>query len=314
MLPASSSSIRLFRVGGIQVSLHWWWFVVAFLEISYRKNAYTSLAWNIAEYLALFVIVLLHEFGHALACRQTGGTADDIVLWPFGGIAFVRPPQRPGAQLWSIAAGPLVNVVLVPVLYGLLWAGDSLGWYEGSPDLPRFIFTLCWINNGLLAFNLLPVYPLDGGQILRSLLWFVFGRARSLQIASIIGFIGIAALLALAIWLGRLWLGLVVLFLGQQCLVGYRQSQALRAISKLPRHPGFTCPTCGEHPPVAANWRCGNCGNTFDAFLSGGGCPHCQTAIAEPKLSCIYCGNVYSLEQWAGGSRAGQRNPPVIDV
>ena len=80
------------------------------------------------EYLALFVIVLLHEFGHALACRQVGGQADQIVLWPLGGVAYVAPPPRPGATLWSIAAGPLVNVVLVPVLTILwFWAPRLVG-------------------------------------------------------------------------------------------------------------------------------------------------------------------------------------------
>ena len=68
------------------------------------------------EYLALFLIVLMHEFGHALACRQVGGTANRIVLWPLGGVAYVNPPQRPGATLWSIVAGPLVNVVFLPIL------------------------------------------------------------------------------------------------------------------------------------------------------------------------------------------------------
>src|SRR5205823_4575722 len=71
---------------------------------------------RLLEYVSVFVIVLMHEFGHALACRQVGGIANRIVLWPLGGIAFVDPPRRPGAYLWSIAAGPLVNVILLPVL------------------------------------------------------------------------------------------------------------------------------------------------------------------------------------------------------
>jgi Zn-dependent protease len=75
-------------------------------------------SWSIAEYLGLFLIVLTHEFGHAMACRQVGGTANRIMLWPLGGVAYVDPPQRPGAMLWSIAAGPLVNVALIPVFYG----------------------------------------------------------------------------------------------------------------------------------------------------------------------------------------------------
>jgi len=73
MLPSRSGSFRLFRVAGIQVYLHWWWFVFAVIQVTLRSDAYSSQVWNVVEYLALFVIVLLHEFGHSLACRQTGG-------------------------------------------------------------------------------------------------------------------------------------------------------------------------------------------------------------------------------------------------
>src|SRR5579863_8562612 len=110
-------SIHLFRVSGIEVFLHWSWFLVAVVEIASRQGRYGSPAWNALEYLALFAIVLLHEFGHALACRQVGGKADTIMLWPLGGVAYVSPPSRPGAMLWSLAAGPLVNVALMPLLY-----------------------------------------------------------------------------------------------------------------------------------------------------------------------------------------------------
>jgi Zn-dependent protease len=102
MQSTSQGSIRLFRFAGIDVFLHWSWFVVAALEISARGRRYPSIAWNIAEYLALFLIVTLHEFGHALACRQVGGTANKIMLWPLGGVAYVDPPPRPAATLWSI--------------------------------------------------------------------------------------------------------------------------------------------------------------------------------------------------------------------
>src|SRR5436309_11746717 len=103
-------SIRLFRFAGIDLFLHWSWFVVAAFEISAGSKRYSSPLWNVLEYLALFLIVMLHEFGHALACRQVGGTANQIVLWPLGGVAYVNPPPRPGATLWSLAAGPLVNL------------------------------------------------------------------------------------------------------------------------------------------------------------------------------------------------------------
>src|ERR1700761_8596211 len=118
MFNRGQGTIRLGRVAGIELYLHWTWFLIAIFEIQGRGRNYSSIAWNIAEYLALFCIVLLHEFGHALACRQVGGNADRIMLWPLGGVAYVNPPQRPGAMLWSIAAGPLVNVVLLPVFFG----------------------------------------------------------------------------------------------------------------------------------------------------------------------------------------------------
>src|SRR4030095_5350705 len=168
---------------GIQVYLHWSWFLVALYEIQYR-NRYASLTWSILEYLSLFAIVTLHEFGHALACRQVGGRAEQIILWPLGGVAYVSPPPRPGANLWSIAAGPLVNVALIPVF------GAFLLFYPTTPgsDFRIFLGQLNLMNIVLLIFNILPIYPLDGGKIMRSVLWYAVGRARSLMFAVIVGF------------------------------------------------------------------------------------------------------------------------------
>lgn len=299
MLPSHSGSFRLFRFAGIQVYLHWWWFVFAVFEMTMRKHAYASNLWNLAEYLTLFLIVLLHEFGHSLACRQTGGRADQIILWPLGGIAFVRPPPRPGAELWSIAAGPLVNVVLVPVIYGLHWAASYHGWTAASPDLGRFLVAVWWINAVLLGFNLLPVYPLDGGQILRSLLWFAIGRARSLIAATVLGFIGIAAIGGGLLWLNpNRWLVVLLMgaFLGQQCLAGFREAKAMLALTRQPRHSGVACPACGQPPPGGPMWRCGQCSQRFDPFSTRASCPHCGNTQA--RIPCPYCGSAHELGAW----------------
>src|SRR4051812_46977558 len=134
MTPSREGSFHLFRFAGIDVFLHWSWFLVAYYAYRTRVHTYSSPVFNILEYVGLFAIVLMHEFGHSLACRQVGGQANEIVLWPLGGVAYVDPPRRPGATLWSIAAGPLVNVVLFPAFLILILVGHSLGWASTNPD------------------------------------------------------------------------------------------------------------------------------------------------------------------------------------
>ncbi len=276
--------------------LHWSWFLVAAFEIQNRKGRYSSLTWNVLEYLALFLIVMLHEFGHALACRQVGGTANQIVLWPLGGVAYVDPPPRPGATLWSIAAGPLVNVVLLPVLFVILTFSRSLGWAQAMPDLHNLLRALWYIDLVLLVFNILPIYPLDGGQILRSLLWFVVGRARSLMVATILGFLGVAGFIILALWIHSVWFGVLAVFMLMNCWGGLRQAQALSRLAKLPRRDGFACPRCTTAPPVGNFWKCGQCGQPFDTFQTRAVCPHCAAQFAATK--CLDCGGVHPMNEW----------------
>ncbi len=297
-MPSSrQGSIRLFRFSGIDVFLHWSWFLVAVYEINARAGLYSSVAWNVLEYLALFVIVLLHEFGHALACRQVGGVANRIMLWPLGGVAYVDPPPRPGATLWSIAAGPLVNVALLPVLWVLVMSARSSGWAGTMPDAYALLRQVWRIDLWLLVFNILPVYPLDGGQILRSLLWFVLGRARSLMAAAIIGLLGVGGFVLLAIRMRDTWLGVISLYMLMSCWGGFRQAQALLRVAKLPRRDGFACPSCRTAPPVGDFWKCGQCGQGFDTFATQAVCPYCSTRFDVTK--CLDCGAAHSMSEWA---------------
>jgi Zn-dependent protease len=295
-MPSHQGSIRLFRFAGIDLYLHFSWFLVAVYEIQSRKGNYSSLTWNVLEYLALFLIVMLHEFGHALACRQVGGRANQIVLWPLGGVAYVDPPPRPGATLWSIAAGPLVNVALLPVLYVAVTLGRSAGMATTAPDLYRLLRSVFYINAGLLIFNILPIYPLDGGQILRSLLWFVLGRARSLMVATIFGLIGVAGFIVLAIWEQSIWYGAIAVFMLMNCWGGLQHARALLRFAKLPRREGFACPACKAAPPLGEFWTCGKCGQAFDTFQSGGVCSHCATRFAATK--CLDCGTEHPMSEW----------------
>ncbi len=308
MLPTRQGSIRLFRLAGIEVYLHWAWFIVAVLEISSRSKQYSSIAWNALEYLGLFAIVLTHEFGHAMACRQVGGRAERIILWPLGGVAFVAPPQRPGAVLWSIAAGPLVNVVLAPIFTVFWFVARDAGLSETIPNLYQFIHAVCFINYALLIFNLLPIYPLDGGQILRAVLWFIFGRATSLMITVVIGFIGVAGLGILAIFAQSLWIGIIAVFIMLNCWGGLMQARLLARIAKLPRRAGFVCPSCKQPPVLGPFWRCNRCFKPFDSFETLAVCPHC--GFGFPVTQCLDCGTAHPISLWFASPPPPPPPPP----
>jgi Zn-dependent protease len=239
--------IRLFRFAGIDVYLHFTWFLVAAIFMTGYMRRYQSPIWGVLEYISLFVIVLIHEFGHALACRQVGGVANRIVLWPLGGVAFVNPPRRPGAYLWSIAAGPLVNVALIPILAAAGNLVSQSGNSFAPTDAYRFITDLRYINFWLLIFNLLPVFPLDGGQIVRGLLWFPFGEIRSLQISSVIGLIGGAILGIIGLMAGSVWWAVLAFFLLSRAWYGWQEAKVMVAASKM-GIPISPSPTAPENP------------------------------------------------------------------
>jgi Zn-dependent protease len=291
MAKLPTSGIPLFKLFGIQVYLHWTWLVVAVYEIQ-RVRDYSSMGWNVAEYLALFAIVLMHEFGHALACRSVGGQADRILLWPLGGVAFVQPPPRPGALLWSIAAGPLVNVILLPItfaVYFLLAPGTV------SPDVHRLVLSIAIINLALLLFNILPIYPLDGGQIVRAILWYFIGQNQSLMVASVIGLIGSTVGIVLAIFSSNIWLTVLAAFAALQSWGAFRRSREVSQAMKIPRRLDVKCPACGASPPMAPLWRC-RCGAKFDMFETGGVCPACGTS--SQAVACPSCGRFSPIGNW----------------
>lgn len=303
-MPSGQGSIRLFRFSGIDVLLHWSWFLVAIYEIQSRAGRYSSITWNVLEYLGLFLIVLFHEFGHAFACRQVGGRANRIVLWPLGGVAYVDPPPRPGATLWSIAAGPLVNLALAPILTALYFMGRSSGWASTMPDTFHLVRAILAIDVGLLIFNILPIYPLDGGQILRSLLWYVLGRARSLMVATILGIIGVVGIIGLALFSKDVWLAAIAFFMLMNCWGGLKHAQALLRLAKLPRRLGYACPVCETSPPIGSYWKCGKCsGQAFDTFATMAVCPNCHTQF--PTTMCLDCGRANPVNEWIASTLVG---------
>jgi Zn-dependent protease/ATP-dependent Clp protease adapter protein ClpS len=295
-----SGAFRILSVAGIDVYLHWTWFLVALIMFQNPIGKYDSPVWNVAEYLSLFGIVLLHEFGHALACRQVGGRADTIMLWPLGGVAFVSPPPRPGAVLWSIVAGPLVNLILMPIT--IIAVYPNFDFHKAASDPQRFLQILAYMNGFLLIFNLLPVYPLDGGQIVMALLWFLIGQAHALMVVSIMGIVGAAMFLVVAsLFLsqdksGGFFLFLIAGFTVYRSLVGFLQALTLQRILHGPRHQDFACPACGNSPPVGRLWRCDNCQTRFDTFKEHAECPQCHWPFSRTR--CTYCGKLNPFDDW----------------
>ena len=328
MEQTTRGSLRLFRVAGVDVYLHWSWFLIAIYVMVMERPAESDYAlpiWKAAEYVALFALILLHEFGHALACRSVGGSADRIVLWPLGGIAYVSPPPRPGAFLWSIVGGPLVNLVLVVPLFGLVLLSHTLNWGETMPDLARFLFVLNAVNLGLLVLNLLPVYPLDGGQILHALLWYPLGRWQSLRVVGALGMFlggglfvsGAFAFLALgAVGNNGAALGgmvaVIALFVAMRSFVAYQQAGAGLALLALPRHESCACPACKVAPPKGPFWVCEHCDTRFDLFAGRGRCSACGAWYLAP--ACVHCHQKAHIDRWFDPNSTAELPPePVHD-
>ena len=235
---------------------------------------------------------------------KLGERPDTIMLWPLGGVAYVSPPSRPGAMLWSLAAGPLVNVALTPVLYGVVLASGSLGWAQTMPDAYHLVKMVFDINVVLLVFNILPIYPLDGGQILRSLLWYVIGRARSLVAATVLGIVGAVGFIVLALWMRSVWLLLIAGYMLLNCYSGLKAALALIRSEKLPRREGFACPSCGVAPAMGTHWKCPRCSQTFDTFETGAVCPLCKSQFSTTM--CLECQQLRPMSEWVASYYASR--------
>ena len=168
-----------------------------------------------------------------------------------------------------------MNVVLVPVLIAALYFARRADWQYAMHDAYLLLRSVFYIDVGLLAFNILPVYPLDGGQILRSLLWLVLGRGRSLMVATVIGLLGVVAMVVWAGYSRSMWTGLIAVYILMNCWNGLRYSLQLMKLDKLTRRQEYTCPQRGAHPPAGPVWMCDRCTERFVLFVSGFLCLLC---------------------------------------
>jgi Zn-dependent protease len=173
----------------------------------------TKVVEGILFILALFLCVVLHEYGHALTARRYGIKTRDITLYPIGGVARLeRMPDKPIEELWVALMGPAVNVVIAALLFAYLALTnsfvpmDQLTVASGS-----FVERLMAVNISLVLFNLIPAFPMDGGRVLRALLAMRMDYVRATQVAANIGQ-GLAFLFGLAGLFGNPFLLFIAFF------------------------------------------------------------------------------------------------------
>jgi Zn-dependent protease len=255
-------SWRIGRVAGIDVYLHATFLILlGWVGLSHylvRKSLEDSLS-GLLFIGSLFLIVVLHELGHALAARRYGIRTRDITLLPIGGVARLeRMPEDPKQELLVALAGPAVNVALAIILVAILVPAAAWTTLRNVQLVGgNFLEKLLWINVALAVFNLIPAFPMDGGRALRALLAMRMDYVRATQIAAsigqglalVFGFIGLLwnpflIFIALFVWMGAA--GEASMVQMKSALGGIPVSRALitdfRTLS-----PGDSLQVAGEH-------------------------------------------------------------------
>jgi Zn-dependent protease len=232
-------SLRLGRAFGIPLFLHWSFLLLPlwFLYLN-RHDGLLGILFAEVLLLSLFGCVMLHELGHAMMARFFGIATRDITLYPIGGVARLESTgDQPHEELCIALAGPAVNLAIVLLLSPLVGLAFLTGQLAGSAEgLLSLLASYCaglWLGNlVLLLFNMVPVFPMDGGRVLRALLAMRLNRLRATEIAATIGLFGAGALAFLGLWWNPslVVVSMFVAFAGQQELAALRRREAERRL------------------------------------------------------------------------------------
>ena len=213
-------AFKIARIAGIDVKVHSTFFLlIIWLGYSYwvSQQSVSAVVNGLVFVLLLFLFVMMHEFGHALAARKFNIQTEDITLLPIGGVARLeKMPDDPKEELWVAFAGPLVNLVLAFIfITWLLLTQGLLPLSQISMASGSLIQRLAIVNLALFLFNLIPAFPMDGGRILRALLAIRMDYVKATNAAStlgklfafVFGIIGLFInpfymLIALFVWIG----------------------------------------------------------------------------------------------------------------
>ena len=237
----TEGTVRIARILGVDVRVHITWLVAVFLVTwSLARGFFPSEfpGWDGEVYWAtgvsgaglLFGSVLLHELAHCVLARARGLPVNGITLFIFGGVSAIQTDRENAADEFLIAiVGPLTSVALA----GASWALTLLP--EAGTPLEALLIYLTFINVALALFNLVPGFPLDGGRVLRAVLWGTMNDFR--RATSIASFIGQGVAFGLIIWgvarllsqdvMGGLWIALIGWFLNTAAEASRRHAQRI---------------------------------------------------------------------------------------
>jgi Zn-dependent protease/CBS domain-containing protein len=243
--------IPLFNLFGFKVGIDTTWFILAVLITwSLAEGAFphyfpgysNATYWwmGVAGALGLFISIVFHEFCHSIVARKFDLPMKGITLFIFGGVAEMnKEPESPKSEFFMALVGPISSVVLAAVLFLVYISGRTAGWPGPVDDV--FVY-LCWLNIILACFNMVPAFPLDGGRVLRSILWYAKGNLRwatrissglgsgfglLLMILGIINFIG-------GSFIGGLWYFLIGMFIRNASQMSYRHMLVKNALAGEP--------------------------------------------------------------------------------
>lgn len=243
--------LRIARIFGIDIHLDASWFLISLLIAWSFANLFKELdptlglsgggflVMGILAAILFFASVLAHEISHSLVARARGISVRSITLFVFGGVAQIRKePETPGDEFAIAIVGPVTSVVIGGLLIGLSYPARAAG-----ASIAALIFeTIGFLNLALAVFNMIPGFPLDGGRILRALLWRATGDLlKSTRVASVTGQVVAGLLIAFGLFriifwnqlFGGIWSILIGLFLNQAAQSGYQQLLLRRSLQGL---------------------------------------------------------------------------------
>ena len=242
-------SIRLFRIFGIDIGLHYSWLIIALLIVISLAGSFHAVnaqwtpgvRWALAGVTALlfFASILAHELSHAAVAKAHGIPVRSITLFALGGVANIeRESSDPTSEFLIAIAGPLASIAAGVLFLGLARAA---GWHPGTGTSPAALWAgLVWlgyVNVVVAIFNMIPGYPLDGGRVLRAVMWGIsHDVVRATKFVASVGQVIAASFIVFGIFrflyagvFGGLWLAFIGWFMAEAAAA----SQA--GVQRLPR-------------------------------------------------------------------------------